>query len=194
MKKLTVICVIVSIANFATLTWFAERRDLIKQLLSMAVFGGVAVLVLVSFILGLEHYRREKFHAFIPVLVLVIGLSVSFIGAVWLGGSIKHSRFQQNLPRYNEVVRRIQTSELQPDPNNYAHIHLPPAFADLAWFARVETNAGDFTIEFFVEGGFPVKHSCYLYVANAQIAGNAIMFKDWPIHRRIDTNWFYISD
>jgi len=33
-----------------------------------------------------------------------------------------------------------------------------------------------------------------LHVANAQIAGNAIMFKDWPIHRRIDTNWFYISD
>ena len=194
MKKLAGFCVVGLIANFAVMAYFAAQRNLIMQLISMATLLAVLILPLVSFVFGLANYRRDKFRAFVPLLICVVGLPVSFIGAVALGGSVKQSRFQKNLTRYNEVVRHIQAGDFQPDPNNYFHIHLPPPYADLAWFARTQTNGGNLYIEFFTEGGFPVKHSGYLYVADGKIGDNTSFFQDWPIHSRINTNWFYISD
>lgn len=192
MKKLTVICVIALVVDFATGIWFAERRDTVKQLVSMAALGGVAIVMLVSFVLGLERYRREKFRAFIPLLICLVGLPISLIGSAVLGGRIKDARFQRNLTRYTTVVHLVEKGDLRPDASG-CKIQLPDAYEDLAWATFAWTNRDGQVVEFLTEGGFPVQHSGYVYLANGQIETETNLTRDWSWHR-INTNWFYITD
>jgi hypothetical protein len=149
--------------------------------------------LLISFVLGLSSFSREKFRAFIPALICLIGLPMSFIAAIVLGSSIKDSRFQKNLPRYMEVVQLIEKGEIKPIPSS-SLVQLPDQYTDLAWATIPETNSVGIIIEFLTEGGFPVKHSGYLYVSSGSVENDTNTLLRWPFHSRINTNWFRISD
>jgi hypothetical protein len=193
MKNLSRICLFAMILNFVAQAYFCEQRTSTKQLLSMAMLLLVLALSLASFVLGLTSFSREKFRAFIPALICLIGLPAGFVAAFALGGSIKDSRFQRNLPRYTEVVRRIETGAIKPTTSSPL-LNLPNQYADLAWAAFPKTNNAGLIIEFLNEGGFPFKHSGYLYVSSGNIESDADTLERWPIHSRINTNWFRISD
>lgn len=192
MKILKSLCFFATILNFSIQAYFYEQRTALKQLAAMGVLGLFFVLILVSFILGLDRYSREKFKGFVPFLICSIGLIISFVGGIALGNAIKESRFQKNLPRFNEVVTLIQTGKLKPAPPNRS-ILLPPTYSDLTATAFVYTNVDGTNIEFLTENGFPVKHSGYLHVSSGRIDSSHTL-QNWPIHFRINTNWFYISN
>jgi hypothetical protein len=67
--------------------------------------------------------------------------------------------------------------------------------ADLAYavLAQKGTN-GDLIVEFLTEGGFPVKHSGYLYVSSGVVKQDSMEDERWPIRREERPRWFYISD
>jgi hypothetical protein len=194
MKTLKLLCLFAVISNFAVQTWFFEQRTPTKQLPSMALSLLTLILLVISFILGLSFYRREKFRAFVPFFICFVGLPMGFIGSAALGDAIKESRFQKNLLRFNEVVNLIQKGELKPNPPD-RFIVLPPQYSDLTRraIAFASTNSDGTNIEFQTEGGFPVKHSGYLYLSSGNM-NDSNTIRAWPFHHRINTNWFYISD
>lgn len=163
------------------------------QLLSLAAFGLVACLLLVSFGYALIRFSQERFRAFIPFLICLFGLPLSLIVAGEFGNMIKASRFRKNFPRYSTIVERIEKGEITAEPGSFTVI-LPPEYMDLARRTLLITNASGMCVEFLTEGGFPVKHAGYMYVASGSIEGDTNTYRRWPYHSRINTNWFRIRD
>lgn len=192
MKTLKWICSIVVVLNFVVAIFFCEQRTPDRQLLFMATSGFLLILLLVSFVAGLRLCVKEKFRAFVPALICVIGLPFGLFVGGRLGDAIENWRFQKNLPRYTEVVQLIEKGEFKTDSSL---VELPPQYADLALRTARGTNSEGTDIIVFITGlGFPVKHSGFMYVSTGEIENDAETLRRWPYYSRINTNWFRISD
>jgi len=194
MKKLSVICIFALVLDFIASILFYARTNVLTQFLGVAITGLVLILLLVSLVLGFMFFSKEKFRAFIPTLICVIGLPVELTIAGHVGAMMEKARFEKNLPRYMEVVRLVEKGDIKPSSENYSRIHLPEQYSDLAYNVLSGTNQNGIFIEFFTGGGFPVMHSGYLYVSNGQIETDTNLLQRWPFHNRMNTNWFRISD
>jgi hypothetical protein len=192
MKKLSVLSIFAVILYFGLLTYFSAHETVLKELFAGAAAFAVLVLMLVSFVLGLAAYKRNKFRAFIPFLICVFGLPAGFVGAIVWGESIKAVNFKKNLPRYAEVVSLIEKGEIQPSLSS-RQIELPEQYKDLAEETATWTNNNSRVIEFLTDGAFPVWHAGYLYVSNGDVDETNLL-KNWNCYERVNTNWFYVSD
>lgn len=150
-------------------------------------------LLLISFVAGICFVRRDKFRAFVPAIICLVGLPANLFISSYLGVSIRDWQFQKNLPRYTEVVHLIEKGEIKASPSD-PRIQLPNEFADLSLVTFAKTNNNGLIIEFVIGGGFPVKHSGYLYVSTGKIENDPDTFERWPYRSRINTNWFRVSD
>jgi hypothetical protein len=194
MNTLRFICWSAIALNFAATTLFCARQTTNKQFLCMATTACVLLLLLISFVAGLCFCSRDKFRAFIPAAICLIGLPVSFFAARRLGGSIENWRFQRNLPRYAEVIHLIERGEIRINSSSSRIEHkLPNRYADLAWGIIAKTNSDGITVAFMTGSGFPVKHTGYLYVSSGNIEYDAETNR-WPYSSRISTNWFRVQD
>jgi len=192
LKNLSYLSLFAVTANFVAITIFCARQTPNRQLFSGVIIGVLLILSLISLVAGLYFCWREKFRAFIPATICLIGLPISFIAARRLGGSIEHRLFQKNLPRYTEVVRLIEKGEFKTD--SYL-VELPPQYSDLALRTWRGTNSEGAIIVGFITGiGFPVKHSGFMYVSTGKIESDAETLRRWPYYSRINTNWFRIGD
>ena len=195
MKKLKILCLFAIILDFVVTIFYCEQRTPNKQLLSIATTGFVFFLLLISLATGLLFCFREKFRAFVPALICIIGLPANiFIGA-HLGGAIKNWRFQKNLPRYTEVIHLVEKGGIKKSSPGYYALDLPPQYADLARMVWARTNSdGTVFVEFITEFGFPIKHSGYLYISGGKIESDPDTLRRWPYRSEISSNWFRISD
>jgi hypothetical protein len=193
MKTLKWVCSFAVILNFVATIFFCEHRTPNRQLLSMAISGFLLILLLVSFVAGLGLCFREKFRAFVPAAICVIGLPASFFVARYLGNSIENWRFKTNLPRYVEVVQLVEKGEIKTS-SSLSRIELPSQDADLAQITLAKTNSEGAVIEFVTGLGFPVKHSGYLYISSGKIENDADSIRQWPYRSQINTNWFSVED
>jgi len=189
MKKLAVICVIAVIVYFGLLTYFAAHETMLRELFAGVAGFAVLILMLISFVLGVVTYHRNKFLAFIPFLICLFGLPTGFVGAIAWGESIKASNFQKSLPRFTKVVRLIENGQIKPDARG--EIQLLASYSDLAYSTLTWTNQGERTIEFLTDGAFPVWHAGYIYTSSG--VTNELM-KGRNCIERVNTNWFYVSD
>jgi hypothetical protein len=110
-----------------------------------------------------------------------------------LGVSIRDWQFRKNLPRYMEVVQLIEKGEIKASPSG-PRIQLPNQYTDLSLVTFAKTNNGSWIIEFNIGGGFPVKHSGYLYVSTGKINSDPETLERWPYRSQITTNWFRVED
>ncbi|MFO1489207.1 MAG: hypothetical protein U1F65_12100 [Verrucomicrobiota bacterium] len=193
MKNPRSICGFAVLLNFAVQVFFFSHRTGFRQLLSVGSLFAIGVLMLVSFAISANSSPPKKKHAFIAALICLVGLPAGFIGGVVIGASIQNARFQGNLPRYTEVVRLIERGELAPVPPDTS-VKLPARYSDLASFVLLKTNTDGIVIEFMTDGGFPAKHSGYLYAASGNLERDTEPAYDWAFHSRINTNWFHIGN
>lgn len=101
--------------NFVALTLFTARRTPEKQLLFMTILGGSLFFLAICFIAGLRFFSRDKFRAFLPVVICLAGLPISLFVAGRLGDSIENWRFEKNLSRYTKVVQLVEKGEFKTD-------------------------------------------------------------------------------
>ena len=193
MQKLKLICIVAVLLDFVCGLLFAIKPNANMQLLDMLMFLILMLLLLVSFVGGICVVHRDKINAFIPTLICLIGLPASLFIASYLGVSIRDWQFQKNLPRYIQVVHKIEKNELRATPSS-SRIQLPDEFADLSLATFAKTNNNGLIIEFIIGVGFPVKHSGYLFVSTGKIENDPDTLERWPYRSRINTNWFRISD
>ena len=193
MKVLGYICLFAVALYFGIATFFAEHETILREVFAVAAAFVVLILLLVSFVLGLGAFHRERFHALVPMLICLLGLPVGFIGAIVLGESLKSARFQKNLPRYTEVVQLIKSGEIKSNPSS-RHVQLPNQYSDLADATSSWTNRSGLVVNFFTDSAFPVWNAGYRYVDSGQTETDTELTKPWPSWSRINTNWFYVSD
>jgi hypothetical protein len=192
MKKFKLVCVFLVLVNFICILLFAIKPKANVQLLGGLICLILLFLLLISFVVGICFFRRDKFHAFIPTLICSVGLPASIFIGSYLGVSIRDWQFRKNLPRYTEVVNLIEKGEIKATSSD-PRIQLPNQYADLSWVTFAKTNNGSWIVEFNIGGGFPVKHSGYLYVSTGKIDDPETLER-WPYRSQVNSNWFRVSD
>lgn len=191
-KKFDVLCMIAVILYFGLLTYFSAHETMLKELFAGAAGFAVVILMLVSFVLGLNLYQRKKFYAFIPFLICSFGLAAGFVGAIALGESIKAANFQKKLPRFTEAVQLIESGEIKSD--SMGRVQLPTEFSDLAYLTFTHTNRDVRMVIFTTDEAFPLWTSGYIYISKENANEETKFIKARNCYERVNTNWFYVSD
>jgi hypothetical protein len=191
MSRLGKFVVIVSVIWFAVSTvYFAHRDSVVLQLLGALVMFCFFAAVVISIICPFTEWRQRRWHSLLPFVVCVLSVVISMS----IVRAIRHGIFVRSLPSYEAVVRQMESGSIAVSTNlNPVPQAVPLAHLAYAVLAQKDSN-GALTIEFLTEGGFPVKHSGYLYVSSGVIAPGSMEDERWPIRHEERPRWFYVSD
>jgi hypothetical protein len=125
--------------------------------------------------------------------VLPLGICLSFILlSPEVGGFIRRYRFARSLTGYERVIHDLESGsipvsgELQRIPTAEAHFGHPV-------LARLGADKV-LMVEFLIGGGFPVKHSGYLYSSSTAFESDPVVVRRWPKRRKIQESWYWVSD
>jgi uncharacterized membrane protein YvlD (DUF360 family) len=190
MSRLGKFVVVVAMIYLICATVFFSHRTLISQLLSLPAFSCFLVAGVISIICIFREWRQRRWFSLLPFASCVLAVVIS--GAV--SQRIRHVIFIQSLPSYEAIVQQMESgsivvpTKLSPIPQAVPLAHL--AYAVLA---QKDTN-GVLMVEFLTEGGFPVKHSGYLYVSSGVVESDSMEDSRWPFRHEERPRWFYISD
>lgn len=166
---------------------FISRPNVNAQLLLMLslptlLIAWLAVLVGLFSARGKQHRLK-----YLQVLLLA---PTSLVLAVFIGGHTRDYLFYRDLPRMKEVVALIQSGSIPLAPGR---INLPDKYKSLAYGTHAgRDEQGALTVTFFVGGGFPVKHHCYLYRSDGVMTPE--VRRNWTSGFRREKQWFEVSD
>lgn len=177
--------------NLAVLAWAIEP-DTYLQLGGMLLCGVVLCLLVVDSLMAIWWWRLHRLRSFVPLGACCASLILS-VPAVKVGGSIGEWRFLSRLSEYEAVVSLMQADSIVVS-RELQHLDLPARFSGLAWATLAERDSsGVLTVEFMTGGGFPVKHSGYLYRSKGSLEEWPHASR-WPRARLVRDNWYAISD
>ncbi len=171
---------------------FAYRPDSGWQLLSM--FLGLPVLLLpIPWAVYAATLRSKGARQWLPGLV-VSGLTFGSCWAAPFGGkALADHQFSEQRPAFDSLVSSLRLAgrrrllPMAPDS-------LPPMLRDgpRDVFARTDST-GHFVAYLFYGGGFPVKHSAYLYFDGSV---DELRRTDtfWHSYRPLGDGWFDVHD
>ena len=167
---------------------FVVHPSMATQLLSMLLGLGLLVAGCVGFVRLFRHWERERWREVLPPVacVLVVVLMPE------TGAAARRAVFQHSLPGFESVIHQIEqgtipvTIELQPIPQARSGSGGPV-------LAQRSTN-GVLTVEFITGGGFPVKHSGFLYCSSGSIEAGSRTDSRWPRRQPIKPRWYRVSD
>jgi hypothetical protein len=167
---------------------FSGWQSLVTQLLSFLLSIGLLVFCAVSFVRIFTRWKRESWRSAIPFLVCVVAVFAAEVG----GNSLRSFLFMRALPRYESVIREIETGTFPVKNGETVAIPRKEETGAYAIFAY-RTN-GVLAVEFLTGGGFPVKHSGYLYSSSGVVERGSIAQRRWPRRTKVRPLWFRISD
>jgi hypothetical protein len=142
---------------------------------------------------ALWRWRRLGKAAFVPLGAALAGFLL-VIGCLLLGRWTCDALFWWNLPRYREVVERVRSGGIAVT-DKIERLDDPVARSPRchAVFASREPG-GAVIVEFWVGGGFPVKHAGYMYYSRDEIEPESELRRRWPGRRKMAPNWYEIRD
>lgn len=188
MSRITKITLLIAGLWFLATTAFAAYPSGITQPLSIVLTLGLLVFGFISFIRVFTHWRRQRWQSVIPVgaCILVVVLAPE-VGVV-----IRQATYQRSLPGYEAIIHQIESGSI---PVSAELRRISQAEGSLGYrvFAQRSTN-GVLTVEFLTGGGFPVKHSGYLYCSSGVIEKGSLADSRWPKRQAVRPLWFRISD
>ncbi len=188
MSRITKITLAVAGLWFLVFAAFAAHPSPVTQLFSMLLTLGLLVFGFICSVRVFTHWQRERWRTLVPVGVSV--LVVVFAPVV--GAAIRHFTFQRALPNYEALIKQMEAGSV---PVSSELRRISQAEGSLAYtvLAQRGTN-GVLTVEFLTGGGFPVKHSGYLYCSSDVIERGSLADSRWPRRRAVKPLWYRISD
>jgi hypothetical protein len=191
MSRLGKIVVMVAVTWFIVFTAFAGiKRSIVLQLLCIPVTLCFLVAVVASIVCFFWEWRQRRWLSLLPfgVCVASVVLSVAMVR------TISHALFVWSLPSYEAVVQQMESGSI-PVSTEMARIPQAESQARLAYtvLAWKDTN-GVLTVTFITGGGFPVKHSGYLYRSSGVIEPGSLADSLWPHRQEKRPKWFSVSD
>ena len=172
---------------FVAFVAFAARPSNVTQLLCILVTPGFLIFSLISLVRLCRHQGREHWRIILPPATCVLAVALAMV----VVRPIRLAVFHRWLPHYESVIRQMEsgTISVTHELRRISQVEGGPAYAVLA-----QRTNGVLTVEFLTGGGFPVKHSGYLYSSSGSIEPGSIADRRWPRRREVKPLWFQISD
>ena len=103
--------------------------------------------------------------------------------------------FTERLAQYEEAVQ-VMESKINGEPVFLKGEEVPETYQHLAWWVHAEEDKQDvLVVTFFWGGGFPVKHSAFVYRSDGWLPPKGTDFRrEWPFAERINEHWFRVAD
>jgi hypothetical protein len=169
---------------------FASSQNLWTQLLGMLGFGGFLLALMLSLLFAWTKRKQLRLLALAPLL-LCLG---SCVATTAVGRGARRAQFERDFPRYVALVERIQADNMLAS-GKVVSVPLSEADRELVYSLLAERNTnGVLSIELLTGGGFPVKHSGYLYTSSGAIQPGSFFDSRWPFKTEVKPKWFRISD
>jgi hypothetical protein len=134
-------------------------------------------------------WRARGWRALGPLAACLACPPVTTFGGPWIQDAV----FARSLPRYERVVDAIAASTSSSFPDRT----LPRADADLVGVDAISaerTEDGVLLVEFDFGGGFPAKHTAYLYSSSGSVPPGSRVAKRLPFSRRLAPRWLLVSN
>ena len=121
--------------------------------------------------------------------ILVILLSIAcFFSPKW-GNDLWMFVFEKRLPQYESAVEDCKLL-IQDEHLVLRGEEIPSKYRHLAYsISCTKDESENIEIAFLWGYGFPLKHSAFCYRSDGEPSG-----KSWPLHKKINDNWFRVSD
>jgi hypothetical protein len=182
------IALVIAILWFIARAVFAARPSVEAQTVLMILTFGFFFVGIISFVRALTQWRKGRFRAVAPLAGCILIVAVAPMAA----SAVRRSVFHQSLARYESVIRRIESGEIQLT-NQLRNISPSESGLSHSVLAQREAN-GVFTVEFLSGSGFPVKHSGVLYCSSGFIEPGSVTASRWPKKVEMKPRWFRVSD
>jgi hypothetical protein len=153
-------------------------------------FGGFFLALTVSLFFAWTERKVLRVLALLPLL-LCLG---SCVVTTAIERSARQARFEGDFRRYAALVEKIQGDSTL-TPGNVVSVPVSGSDRDLIFglLAERSTN-GALSVEMLTGGGFPVKHSGYLYTSSGSVQPGSFFDLRWPFKTEVKPKWFRISD
>ena len=111
------------------------------------------------------------------------------------GHNKREKVFAERLPQYEEAVR-VMGSKISGEPVFLKGKEVPKTYQHLAYWIHAKKDEGNvLVVTFFWGGGFPVKHSAFVYRSDGWLPPKGTDFRrEWPFAERINKNWLRVGD
>ena len=190
MSRLGQFVIVVAVVWLVPATVFFSHRTTRSQLLTMPLVPCFLAASVISIVCIFSEWRRRRLLALLPFAACVLSVVIS--GAV--SHRIRQAIFTQSLPSCEAVVHQMESGSILVSTNlSQIPSAVPLAHLAYAVLAQKDTH-GVLMVEFLTEGGFPVKHSGYLYVSSGVVEPGSMEDSRWPFRHEEQPRWFYISD
>jgi len=152
------------------------------------------LMLIVSFIAIFRFWERHNFFGVIPFVILLLCFKASAI-SLKTGHDKRLAVFTERLAQYEEAVQVMQ-SKINGEPVFLKGEEVPETYQHLAWWIHAEEDKQDvLVVTFFWGGGFPVKHSAFVYRSDGWLPPKGTDFRrEWPFAERINEHWFRVAD
>jgi hypothetical protein len=187
------IIVICAVGTAISSGLFAVRSTSGRQLGSMMFFLALLALGLVAVALGVTDWRVTRWRALRPLGLVLTALCLWY-GSLLAGGEIREQRFERSRPGYEAVVEHFARGALPLDRHIPPEL-LPPEVRDCCYrVSGWRDKAGTLAVEFLTDGGWPARHSGYLYYAGDTLRANSAVAERWRRGTRLEPHWYWVSN
>ena len=158
----------------------------------MLLLAIYAIIVLIDLVSIPFLWRNNRARALMPFGTALLFIAL-LIPSNLLGMQARMLKFRMQKPKYEKVIELMELGEI-PVSNGIGRVDIPPEYSHPAYaiIADRDTN-GVLSVEFLIGGGFPVKHTGFLYRSD----DNPKKWKHitrWPRVIKTERCWYRISD
>jgi len=169
---------------------FATAQNVWTQILGMLGLGLYLLALGFAVLFAWTERKELRLLAVIPLAVCLGSCAATAV----VGRSARTAQFEKRLPRYEALVERIRAGDALVS-GRVISVPLVETERDLGYAVMAQRDAdGVLTVELLTGGGFPVKHSGYLYSSSGSVKSGSFFDERWPFKTAVKQNWFRISD
>lgn len=170
---------------FAVVVLFGANPSVWLQLASVVATLALLVFLITSAGFAVTAWKVLGLKALIPLIVCIFCIPAALAG----GRLARMAHFALVLPELESLVADARKREIPPGSKP---IELPSSSAYLVLAER--TSSSILQVEFLTGGGFPAKHTGYLYVDGGTFDPESFLAKRWPYADELRSQWFSIAD
>lgn len=183
----------VCLSNSIVSCFYAYRPHVLTQVAGMFLFFSHFIIIVISLIGIFVFWEDYGSKATIPFVIGILSLFV-VVESGKVGHKIRLNVFNKRLPQYEDAVQMVENT-ITNEYLRWSGERIPKEFRHLAYLISARRKKDVLIVNFLWGGGFPVKHTAFVYISDGRLPGKGTDFrKDWPHCTRINEHWFKVSD
>jgi hypothetical protein len=184
---------LVGTASLAAWSVFAYRATSTRQLIGMALGVLLLCLTIGAIPYATVQWRSQRSQGLVPLAIGLMSLVLS-LPATALASGLRQTVLEADRPYYQRVVDVYQSGRLDsrvPFPTD----SLPAPIQGCCSLIRAwRDSTGLLGVEFFTDGGFPVRHSGLVFFEDSAAAKGSSLSQRWRKGRHLEGHWYWVDN